>query len=196
LSTLAGEFPDRLSEQKSRFLVRDWQSLTRGEVGVEPAGQRCWIRGGLLLTFGSPLITGAVGRMNGSIFPPDFEKSMFFHFLLQSVHRAFAEQNSPLMSQNMPEPEPTESPSEEQLRKIASYMRQRLSDSQRQWLATQSDALEISSEQIMSDVLSEWFVRHREVASNGSSLGDFLPEALEEFVSRHHEEFLPVVAPG
>jgi hypothetical protein len=121
---------------------------------------------------------------------------MLFYFLLQSVYRALAEQNLPPMSQDMPEPEPTESSSEEQLRKIASFMRQRLSDSQRQWLATQSDALEISSEQIMSDVLSEWFVRHRDAVSNGSSLGDFLPEALEEFVARHHDEFLPVVTPG
>jgi hypothetical protein len=120
---------------------------------------------------------------------------MLFYFLLQSVYRAL-EQNSPSMSQDMPEPEPTESSSEEQLRKIASYIRQRLSNSQRQWLATQSDALEISNEQIMSDVLSEWFVRHREAVSNGSSLGDFLPEALEEFVARHHEEFLPVATPG
>jgi hypothetical protein len=124
---------------------------------------------------------------------------MFFYFLLQGVQRAFAEQNSPPMSQDMPDPdptEPTESSSEEQLRKIAFYMRQRLSDSQRQWLATQSDALEISGERIMSDVLSEWFVRHREAASSGSSFGDFLPEALEEFVARHHEEFLPVASSG
>jgi hypothetical protein len=121
---------------------------------------------------------------------------MLFYFLLQSVYRALAEQNLPPMSQNIPDPDPTESPSEEQLRKIASYMRQRLTDTQRQWLATQSAALETSSEQIMSDVLSEWFVRHREAASSGTSLGDFLPEALEEFVARHHEEFLPVAAPG
>ena len=94
----------------------------------------------------------------------------------------------------MSDPDPAESPSEDQLRKISSYMRQRLSASQRQWLATQSEALNISSEQVMSDVLSEWFVRHREAASNGGSLGDFLEEALEEFISRHHEEFLPVVA--
>src|ERR1700733_8849214 len=66
---------------------------------------------------------------------------------------------------------------------IAFYIRQRLSDSQRQWLAIQSDALDISSEQIMSDVLSEWFIRHWEAEGNGYSLGDFLPEALEEFVS-------------
>jgi hypothetical protein len=36
----------------------------------------------------------------------------------------------------------------------------------------------------------------RKAAGNGDSFGDFLPEALEEFISCHHEEFLPVVAPG
>ena len=78
----------------------------------------------------------------------------------------------------MPNNDPVEPSSEDQLRKIASYIRQRLTDSQRQWLATQSDALEISSEQIMSDVLSEWFVRHQEAVGHGFPLGDFLPEAL------------------
>jgi hypothetical protein len=121
---------------------------------------------------------------------------MFFNFLLQSVYRALAEHNPSLISQNMPNPDSTESSSEDQLRKIASYMRERLSDAQHLWLVTQSEVLNISSEQIMSDVLSEWFVRHREAASNGGSLGDFLEEALEEFISRHHEEFLPVVGPG
>jgi hypothetical protein len=121
---------------------------------------------------------------------------MFFHFLLQSVFRAFAEQKSLPITQSMPNPDPAESPSEEHLRKIASYLRQSLTDSQRQWLATQSEALNTSSEQVMSDVLSEWFLRHREAAGNGDSLGDFLPEALEEFISCHHKEFLPVVALG
>jgi hypothetical protein len=134
--------------------------------------------------------------LNGLFFPRDLEMSMFFNFLLLGVYRAFAEHNSPPFSQNMPDPDPTESSSEDQLRKIASYMRQRLTDSQQQWLATQSEALTISSEQIMSDVLSEWFIRHREAAGSGASLGDFLPEALEEFVARHHEEFLPVGAAG
>jgi hypothetical protein len=89
----------------------------------------------------------------------------------------------------MPDLDPTESSSEEHLRKIASYLRQSLTDSRRQWLATQSEALNTSSEQVMSDVLSEWFVRHREAACDGDSLGDFLSEALEEFISCHHEEF-------
>jgi hypothetical protein len=119
---------------------------------------------------------------------------MLFHFLLQSVYRASAERHSKPNNQDMPNPDSAESPSEEQLRKIASYMRQRLTDSQYRWIAMQSEALNISSEQIMSDVLSEWFVRHREAANNGGTLGDFLQEALEEFISRHHQEFLPVVS--
>jgi archaellum biogenesis protein FlaJ (TadC family) len=109
---------------------------------------------------------------------------------------AFVEQNSLPISQNMSNPDPAESSSEDQLRKISSYMRQKLTASHRQWLATQSEALNTSSEQVMSDVLSEWVVRHRETVSNGGSLGDFLPEALEEFISRHREEFLPVLASG
>jgi archaellum biogenesis protein FlaJ (TadC family) len=121
---------------------------------------------------------------------------MFYHFLWQSVYRAFVEQNSLPISQNMSNPDPAESSSEDQLRKISSYMRQKLTASHRQWLATQSEALNTSSEQVMSDVLSEWVVRHRETVSNGGSLGDFLPEALEEFISRHREEFLPVLASG
>jgi hypothetical protein len=96
----------------------------------------------------------------------------------------------------MPNPDSAESPSEDQLRKIATYMRQRLTASQRLWLTTQSEALDTSSEQIMSDVLSEWFVRHREAVVSGGTLEDFLQEALEEFISRHHKEFLPVVIPG
>jgi hypothetical protein len=121
---------------------------------------------------------------------------MFILILLQGVYHVLAEQNLPLIDRNMSNPDPAESSSEDQLRKIASYMRQTLTDSQRQWLATQSEALKISSEQVMSDVLGEWLFRHLEQAGNGGSLGDFLPEALEEFISRHHEEFLPVVAPG
>lgn len=150
----------------------------------------------LFLIVNNPLSPRAAGRLNGLIVPPDVESSMFFHFLLLSVSGAFAEQNSLPISQNMPNPDPAESSSEEHLRKIASYLRHSLTDSQRQWLTTQSEALNTSSEQVMCDVLSEWFLRHREAAGNGDSFGDFLPEALEEIISCHHEEFLPVVAPG
>jgi hypothetical protein len=62
------------------------------------------------------------------------------------------------------------------------------------WLATQGEALNISSEQIMSDVLAEWLTRHRDATRNGNFIGDFLQQALEDFILRHHEEFLPVVA--
>jgi archaellum biogenesis protein FlaJ (TadC family) len=80
------------------------------------------------------------------------------------------------------------------LNQIASYIRSKLTDLQRQWLATQSEALNTSSKQIMNDVLAEWLIRHRDATRNSSSFGDFLQEALEEFISRHHEEFLPLVA--
>jgi len=94
----------------------------------------------------------------------------------------------------MLDPDPSASSPEDQLNQLTSYIRSKLTDYQRQWLATQGQALSISSEQIMNDVLAEWLTRHREAAGNGNSIGDFLQEALEDFISRHHEEFLPVGA--
>jgi hypothetical protein len=119
---------------------------------------------------------------------------MFFLFVLPVIYRALAEQIASQLNQNMLDPDPSASSPEDQLNQIASYIRSNLSDFQRQWLATQGEALNISSEQIMSDVLAEWLTRHRDATRNGNFIGDFLQQALEDFISRHHEEFLPVVA--
>jgi archaellum biogenesis protein FlaJ (TadC family) len=119
---------------------------------------------------------------------------MFLLFVLPAIYRAFAEHTSSQLSQNMLDPDPSASSPEDQLNQIASYIRSKLTDFQRQWLATQSEALSVSSEQIMNDVLAEWLTRHRDATRNGNSIGDFLREALEDFMSRHHQEFLPVVA--
>jgi hypothetical protein len=51
-----------------------------------------------------------------------------------------------------------------------------------------------SDEQIMNDVLAEWLTRHPNVNCHADSLGDSLPEALEDFIARHYKEFLPVGA--
>jgi archaellum biogenesis protein FlaJ (TadC family) len=117
---------------------------------------------------------------------------MFFLFVFPVVYRAFAEQIASQLNQNMLDPDSASSP-EDQLNQMASYIRAKLSDFQRQWLATQGAALNISSERIMCDVLAEWLTRHREATRNGNSIGDFLQEALEDFMARHHQEFLPVV---
>jgi hypothetical protein len=45
----------------------------------------------------------------------------------------------------------------------------------------------------MNDVLAEWQARHPESTRHGNALGDILQEALDDFISRHHAEFLPVV---
>jgi archaellum biogenesis protein FlaJ (TadC family) len=119
---------------------------------------------------------------------------MFVLFVLPALHRPFAEHASSPLSQNMLNPDPSESSSEDRLNQIASYIRLKLTDFQRQWLATQSEALSTSSERIMNDVLAEWLTRHRDATRNGNSIGDFLQEALEDFMARHHQEFLPVVA--
>ena len=119
---------------------------------------------------------------------------MFFLFVLPVIYRALAEQIASQLNQNMLDPDPSASSPEDQLNQIASYIRSNLSDFQRQWLATQGEALGTSSERVLSDVLVEWFARHRDASHKGSSLGDILPQALDDFIGRHHEEFLPVVS--
>src|ERR1700719_594031 len=118
---------------------------------------------------------------------------MFLLFVLPAIYRAFVEPISSPLSHNMLGPDSSAS-SPEDLNQIASFIRSKLTDFQRQWLATQGEALNISSEQIMSDVLAEWLTRHRDATRNSNFIGDFLQQALEDFILRHHEEFLPMVA--
>jgi hypothetical protein len=93
----------------------------------------------------------------------------------------------------MSNPDSFEASPEHLLSRIASEIPSKLNDSQRRWLDTQSKALNTSNEQIMNDVLAEWLIRHPNVNRHGDSLGDSLPEALEDFMARHDQEFLPVV---
>jgi hypothetical protein len=115
---------------------------------------------------------------------------MFLHFILPNIYRALA---SPILPQLMPDPDSFEASPEDLLSRIASEIQSKLNDSQRRWLDTQSEALNTSNEQIMNDVLAEWLTRHPNVNRHGDSLGDSLPEALEDFMARHSKEFLPVV---
>ncbi len=116
---------------------------------------------------------------------------MFLLFILPDVYRTLAE---PILLQLMPNPDSFEASSEDLLSRIASEIQSKLNDSQRRWLATQSEALNTSNEQVMNDVLAEWLTRHPKVIRHADSLGNFLPQALEDFIARHHQEFLPVVA--
>jgi len=121
---------------------------------------------------------------------------MFFLYFLPAIHRVFTEPASSQSNHPMPDPETSEPSPEEQLNhlnQIASYIRSNLTNFQRRWLATQSEALGTSSERVMSEVLVEWLAQHRNVKHKGSSLGDILPQALDDFIARHHQEFLPVV---
>ena len=121
---------------------------------------------------------------------------MFFLYFLPAIHRVFTEPASSQLNHPMPDPETSEPSPEEQLNhlnQIASYIRSNLTNFHRQWLATHSEALGTSSERVMSDVLVEWLAQHRNATHKGSSLGDILPQALDDFIARHHEEFLPVV---
>ena len=122
---------------------------------------------------------------------------MIFLYFLPGICRVLTEPTSSQLNQPMPDPETSEPSPEEQLNhlnQLASYIRSKLTNFHRQWLATQSEALGTSSERVLSDVLVEWFARHRDASHKGSSLGDILPQALDDFIGRHHEEFLPVVS--
>lgn len=92
----------------------------------------------------------------------------------------------------MSNPDSFEASPEDLLSRIAAKIPSKLNDSQRQWLDTQSKALNTTNEQVMSDVLAEWLTRHPNVNRHADSLGDSLPEALEDFMARHYKEFLPV----
>jgi len=118
---------------------------------------------------------------------------MFFLFILPSVYRAFADQIFAKQGQFMPDPDSFAASPEDQLSQIAFHIRFKLNDSQRRWLTTQSEALNISNAQIMNDILAEWLTKNPNAKRDGESPGDSLPGALEDFIARHYQEFLPVV---
>ena len=59
------------------------------------------------------------------------------------------------------------------------------------WLAKQCQFMRIPIEQLVVDAMEEWLCRNREVAIPADLAGT-VQRALEEFMSRHGDEFLPV----
>lgn len=66
-----------------------------------------------------------------------------------------------------------------------------VSATQFDWLAKQCEFLGIPKEQLVVDAMEEWFCRNRE-AVIPADLSWTVQRALDEFMNRHREEFLPV----
>jgi hypothetical protein len=46
--------------------------------------------------------------------------------------------------------------------------------------------------EVLTEIFDEWLVRHSDDVVQAGNLGDIVSVALEEFINRHRDEFLPV----
>ena len=58
------------------------------------------------------------------------------------------------------------------------------------WLARQCEFMGIPKEQLVVDAMEEWISRNRE-AVIAADLSGTVQTALDEFINRHRDEFLP-----
>ena len=58
------------------------------------------------------------------------------------------------------------------------------------WLAKQCEFMRIPKEQLVVDAMEEWISRNRE-AVIAADLSGTVQTALDEFINRHRDEFLP-----
>lgn len=65
-----------------------------------------------------------------------------------------------------------------------------VSATQFDWLTKQCEFMGIPREQLVVDAMEEWICRNREVVTSGD-LSPTVQRALDEFMNRHHDEFLP-----
>ncbi len=75
--------------------------------------------------------------------------------------------------------------------KISESVRSSLESRHLEWLAIQKTALNVSYERLLHEVLSEWVARHPEALRFLQNYGKIMRAALDEFIERHAEEFLP-----
>jgi hypothetical protein len=65
-----------------------------------------------------------------------------------------------------------------------------VSATQFDWLTKQCEFMGIPREQLVVDAMEEWICRNREVVIS-ADLSPTVQRALDEFMNRHHDEFLP-----
>ena len=61
-----------------------------------------------------------------------------------------------------------------------------------QWLTKQSEFLGVTKQEVIADVLEEWICRNRTVSFPRLEASVMVRWALDEFMKRHRDEFLPI----
>ena len=67
-----------------------------------------------------------------------------------------------------------------------------LSPDQFQWLTKQCEFLAVTEQEFIADVLEEWICRNRGLSLPRIAPSAMVRWALDEFMQRHRDEFLPV----
>jgi hypothetical protein len=65
---------------------------------------------------------------------------------------------------------------------------------QDRWLVTQSRRLKVKKSVIIWEALREWLLRYPNLEFPPGAPFNVIPKALEDFIARHREEFLPADA--
>jgi hypothetical protein len=72
-------------------------------------------------------------------------------------------------------------------------IRDSLTEFHLRWLDTQRRELNATFDEILENVFTEWLARHSAALQASLIYGEVLRHALDEFIDRHQEEFLPVI---
>ncbi len=68
----------------------------------------------------------------------------------------------------------------------------KLTNYQVRWLNKQCDELKYKRGKMLAEIFDEWLVRHPGQRNQSGNLADLVSLALDEFINRHRDEFLPV----
>jgi hypothetical protein len=74
---------------------------------------------------------------------------------------------------------------------IAPLIQAKLSSYQVRWLNTQCGKLKRQKGKVLTEIFDEWLVRHSDEVIQAGNLGDIVSVALDEFINRDRNEFLP-----
>ena len=75
---------------------------------------------------------------------------------------------------------------------VSPALQSSLTDFQFAWLGTQSQAMNISCEQLAGTILNEWLSNHPEMLHGWHDPKEVIRRALGDFIRCHAGEFLPV----